>query len=92
VEGIYRAAGPTLTASVADGKVTLTWTTIPNGYAAIVYRSDNSSGPFVAIVSGVLDQRWVDEPVGGPTFYYRTTIIESNYGESEPSGVVEVIV
>jgi hypothetical protein len=92
VEGIYRAAGPTLSASVADGKVTLTWTTVPGAYAYILYRADNPAGPFTALVSGILDAVWLDEPGVSANFSFRVTGIEPNFGETEVSNVVEVTV
>lgn len=89
---IFRAAGPVLTGSEAGGTVTLTWTDIPNAYAAVVYRGNAISGPFSIVASGVIDHSFLDVPPAPGTFFYRVTLIESAFGESEPSNVVSLTV
>jgi fibronectin type 3 domain-containing protein len=92
VEGIYRAAGPVLEGIEFGGEVSLSWSQVPNAYAYIVYRADSISSPFMALVSGVLDQVWVDVPATPGTFYYRVTAIEPDFGETEVSNVVALTV
>lgn len=92
VGGIYRAAGPVLEGAELGGSVSLSWSLVPNAYAYIVYRADDAAGPFTALVSGVLDQVWVDVPAAPGTFHYRVTAIEPDFGETEVSNVVSLTV
>jgi len=92
VDALYRAAGPVLEGSELGGNVSLSWSLVPNAYAYIVYRADNAAGPFTALVSGVLDQVWVDTPATAGTFHYRVTAIEPDFGETEVSNVVSLTV
>lgn len=82
-----RAAGPVLTAALDGTSVRLTWSRVPDAYAYIVYRSTSESGPFVAVVTGLVARSLVDNP-GSGTFFYKVTAIEPNFGETTPSNTI----
>lgn len=87
-EPVFRAAGPTLeVANFSAGKLRLSWTAVPNGFAYVVYRSDLPIGPFTVIASGIMSTFFVDTPENPGTYYYRVSGIEPNHGETELSNI-----
>lgn len=88
----YQEAGPTWLAATALGskQVRLTWNVVKNAYSYVVYRATTPLGPFSIRVSGDTTPFFVDTvPVAGQ-YYYKTTSLEPNFGETLPSSVVSV--
>jgi len=87
-----QADGPTLVVTLQeDGTVRVSWSEVENAYSYIVYRSTNSEGPFSVQASGVSNRFFIDNP-GSGTFFYKTTALEPNFGETAASNVVTVTV
>ncbi len=66
----------------------LEWILLDYAYAYVLYRSTASEGPFEILVSGVIENFWVDVPELPGTYYYKVTGIEPNWGETFASNVV----
>jgi len=88
----FQEAGPVLTAEVIGGTVELSWTAVVNGFAYVVYRATAVEGPYIRIISGLVDRIYVDNTVFPGTFWYKITGLEPNFGETLPSNVVMVTV
>jgi hypothetical protein len=88
----FQEAGPGLTAEVIGGTVSLSWTAVVNGFAYVVYRATAVDGPYVRIISGIVDRLYVDSTVVPGTYFYKVTGIEPNFGETLPSNIVSVTV
>lgn len=92
VQPVVQRPGPVLSATLAGGAVTLMWTNDINAYAAVLYRSNVIGGPFSIVAAGIIGGSFIDNPPGPGTFYYRSTLIESSFGETEVSNVVSITV
>jgi hypothetical protein len=81
------AAPSGLTASLANGKVLLSWWGSAYATSYRVERAAATSGPFTAVASGIADPRtWLDAP-GAGTWFYRVIAV-SPAGETAPSAVI----
>lgn len=73
--------------------VLLTWTEVLGAFAYVVYRATNSEGPFTRLISGLVDRTYLDETVvSGNVYYYKTTGIEPQFGETRASNTLAVTV
>src|SRR5262249_18726256 len=80
--------GLTATAQPQHGKIKLTWTqsTSPNITTNKVYRSRTNGGPYTLITSITATTTYTDTGlVGGTTYYYVVTAVDSNGVESNYS-------
>ncbi|GIP20907.1 fibronectin type III domain-containing protein [Paenibacillus sp. J22TS3] len=75
----------TLTTSGGDGKVNLTWDSVPNSTGYNVKRSTTAGGPYVTVSNNVPDTKYVDTTaVNGTQYYYVVTALNAD-GESANS-------
>jgi len=93
IEPIARKSGPaTLEAIVVGNEVSLNWSSLPYAFAWVVYRATNPAGPFTLLTANLLVTSYVDAGLAAGTYYYKTTAIEPDFGETFPSPLVEVTV
>jgi fibronectin type 3 domain-containing protein len=82
------AAPEELTASAANGYVSLQWDAVSGATAYRVYRSDNADGPFTRLVQQVAATFTDYDVQNGTTYFYRVTAVDVAGNESGPSDVV----
>lgn len=85
----FQKAGTTLAItqpSVSENR--LEWILLDYAFAYVVYRSMSLEGPFEILVSGVVENFWVDAPDLPGTYFYKTTGIEADFGETVASNIV----
>jgi len=93
VEQTNRLAGPAnLSVDIVGGQVTLFWTPQPYAEAYVVYLSSVSAeGPFIFATANLLETSFILNLTPG-TYWAKVTLIESDFGESFPSPIVEFTV
>lgn len=87
---VFRKPGTELTISAfSEGKLRLSWNSIPEAFVYVVYRANVAGGPFVSIASGIQGTFYVDTPENPGTYFYRVSGIEPDHGETELSNIVD---
>jgi len=93
IEPVTRKAGPDSLEAVAVGTdVSLSWPTLSYAFAYAVYRSTSPEGPFVLLTSNLGENSFVDVGLSPGTYYWKTTAIEPNFGETFPSPLASATV
>jgi hypothetical protein len=93
IDATLRKAGPaTLTAEISGGSVTLTWSPQDYAFSYNVYLSSvSSAGPFTLETANLLSTNFILSLTSG-TYYAKVTLVESDFGESFPSPIIQIIV
>lgn len=90
---VFRKPGPaSLTATVMGNTVRLDWTAQTYIFSYFAYMSTNPEGPFSLIVNGTHDLFFVTEPLSAGTYYFKTTGVEPDAGETLPSPTIAVTI
>lgn len=82
------AAAPDLAATAGNAEVALAWTAVSGALAYIVKRSDSAEGPFVPVVSDLVDTTFTDTELTNGVTYYYVVHAANQAGEGPPSQTV----
>lgn len=90
---VRQKAGPaSLSAQVIGSDVSLTWSDVSYAHSYVIYRSNNVGGPYSLVAANVFPTNYLDVGVPAGTWFYKTTALEEDFGETTASPVVEVMV
>lgn len=88
-----KLAGPVISISKPNStSIRLDWAHLAYAEVYAVYRATSAGGPFSLLISGLLNNFYVDAPLSAGTYYYKVTAIEPDAGETNPSLVLSATV
>jgi fibronectin type 3 domain-containing protein len=85
------AAPTNVTASAADNKVTVSWTTVTSAKSYTIYRSDSQTGTYTKVGASTTTS-YVDTVTAIGTYYYKASVVSMGDFESAPSTPTAVAV